>query len=93
MRGRSDEEGVARWFRQLSMTVFDQANIRAGTEAFAAFMEGAVSGYGLDPARVTFLGYSDGANFAASVMGLRPGVIQRAILLRRNLRSRFIRRT
>src|SRR5690606_35826842 len=55
---------------------------RAEAEAFAAFMEGAVSGYGLDPARIAFLGYSNGANFAAAVMGLHPGVIRRAILLR-----------
>lgn len=82
IRGRSHEEGVARWFRRLSMMVFDQADIRAEAEAFAAFMEGAVSGYGLDPARIAFLGYSNGANFAAAVMGLYPGVIRRAILLR-----------
>jgi phospholipase/carboxylesterase len=82
VRGRSHEEGVARWFRRLSMTVFDQADIRAEAEAFAAFMEGAVSGYGLDPARIVFLGYSNGANFAASVMGLYPGVIRQAVLLR-----------
>ncbi|QDC03276.1 VOC family protein [Mesorhizobium sp. 8] len=82
MRGRAHEEGIARWFRRLSMTVFDQADIRAEAEAFAAFMEGAVSGYGLDPARIVFLGYSNGANFAASVMGLHPGLIKRAIFLR-----------
>jgi phospholipase/carboxylesterase len=82
MRGRSHEEGVARWFRRLSMTVFDQADIRAEAEAFAAFMDGAISGYGLDPARIGFLGYSNGANFAASVIGLHPGVIRRAMLLR-----------
>jgi phospholipase/carboxylesterase len=82
IRGRSHEEGVARWFRRLSMTAFDQADIRAEAEAFAAFMEGAVSGYGLDPSRIAFLGYSNGANFAASVMGLHPGVMKQAILLR-----------
>ena len=31
---------------------------------------------------VTVLGYSNGANFAASVMALHPGLIRRAILLR-----------
>lgn len=82
VRGRSHEEGVARWFRRLSLTSFDQADIRAEAEAFAAFMDGAVSGYGLDAARTGFLGYSNGANFAASVMALYPGVIRRAILLR-----------
>jgi phospholipase/carboxylesterase len=82
VRGRSHEEGVARWFRRLTMTTFDQADIRAEAEAFAAFVEGAVAGYGLDRDRMTFLGYSNGANFAAAVMGLYPGLIRRAILIR-----------
>lgn len=82
VRGRSHEEGVARWFRRLTMTSFDQADIRAEADAFAAFVEGAVTGYGLDRARMTFLGYSNGANFAAAVMALHPGVIRRAILIR-----------
>lgn len=82
VRGRSHEEGIARWFRRMSMKVFDQADIRAEAEAFEAFMEGAIAGYGLDPARITFLGYSNGANFAAAVMALHPAVIRRAILLR-----------
>lgn len=82
VRGRSHEEGIARWFRRLTMTSFDQADIRAEAEAFAAFVEGAVAGYGLDRSRMTFLGYSNGANFAAAVMGLHPEVIRLAILIR-----------
>lgn len=82
VRGRSHEEGSARWFRRLSPKVFDQADIRAEAEAFEAFMDGAISGYGLDAERIAFLGYSNGANFAAAVMGLHPAVIRRAILLR-----------
>ena len=39
-------------------------------------------GYGLDASRMTFIGYSNGANFLASVMQLRPSLISRAILLR-----------
>ncbi|PLP59081.1 ring-cleaving dioxygenase [Mesorhizobium loti] len=82
VRGRSHEEGIARWFRRMSPRVFDQADIRSEAEAFEAFMEGAISGYGLKAGRITFLGYSNGANFAAAVMGLHPAVIRRVILLR-----------
>jgi phospholipase/carboxylesterase len=82
VRGRSHEEGVARWFRRLTMMTFDQADIRAEAEAFAAFVEGAVDAYRLDVRRMTFLGYSNGANFTAAVMGLYPGLIRRAILIR-----------
>ena len=82
VRGRSHEEGVARWFRRLSMAEFDQDDIRAEAEAFAGFIEGAVSGYGLDPARISYLGYSNGANFIGALMGLYPTLVRRAILLR-----------
>ena len=82
VRGRSTEEGVARFFRRLSMTRFDQDDIRAEAEAFAAFWAGALAAYDLDPARITVMGYSNGANFAAAVMALRPGLIRRAILMR-----------
>jgi phospholipase/carboxylesterase len=82
VRGRSHEEGIARWFRRLTTMTFDQADIRAEAEAFAAFVEGAVAGYGLDASRMTFLGLSNGANFAAAVMALYPEVIRRAVLLR-----------
>lgn len=82
VRGRSTEEGTARWFRRSSPTEFDQADIRAEAAAFAAFVESATTGYGLDPARTTYLGYSNGANFLAAMMQIHPGLIRRAILLR-----------
>ena len=82
VRGRATEEGSARWFRRFSMTSFDQADIRSEAEAFAAFIEGAISGYRLDPDRITVAGLSNGANFAAAIMALHPSLIRRAILLR-----------
>lgn len=82
LRGRAQEEGTARWFRRLSPTIFDQADIVAEAEAFAAFIDGAISAYGLDRARLGMLGVSNGANFAAAVMGLHPRLNGRAILLR-----------
>ncbi|MBU3029982.1 VOC family protein [Paracoccus marinaquae] len=82
LRGRSTEEGVARFFRRITATSFDQDDIRAEAAAFEAFLTGAVAAYGLDPDRITVLGYSNGANFAAAVMALYPGLIRRAILIR-----------
>jgi phospholipase/carboxylesterase len=82
VRGRSHEEGIARWFRRYTATTFDQADIRSEAEAFVAFIEGAIAGYGLDAARIAFLGFSNGANFAAAVMVLHPDTIRCAILLR-----------
>ncbi|HEY8566100.1 MAG TPA: VOC family protein [Beijerinckiaceae bacterium] len=82
MRGRATEEGSNRWFRRLDARTLDQADIRSEAEAFAAFVEGAVTGYGLDPDRLVFLGYSNGANFLAAVIQLYPGLVRRAALLR-----------
>ncbi len=82
LRGRSTEEGVARWFRRLAPDRFDQDDIRAEAGALAAFLVGAVRGYGLDAARLACLGYSNGANFLAATMALHPGTITSAILLR-----------
>lgn len=82
VRGRATEEGTNRWFRRLDATTFDQADIRSEAEAFSAFVEGAVTGYGLDADRLVFLGYSNGANFLAAVIQLHPGVVRRAVLLR-----------
>jgi phospholipase/carboxylesterase len=81
-RGRSTEEGVLRWFRRLDATRFDQADIAFEVDAFAETLAEALALYGLDPARTTVLGYSNGANFAAAAMLLRPGLIRRAALLR-----------
>lgn len=82
VRGRSLEEGSPRWFRRQGMLSFDQDDIRSEAEAFAYFLENAIRYYEIDPARLTVTGYSNGANFAAAVMALHPGLIRRAILMR-----------
>ncbi len=82
LRGRATEEGSNRWFRRFDDATFDQEDISSEAEAFEAFIAGAVSGYGLDPERLVFLGYSNGANFLAAVMQLHPGLVRRAVLLR-----------
>jgi phospholipase/carboxylesterase len=82
VRGRAMEEGTNRWFRRIDTTTFDQSDIRSEAAAFRAFVEDAVSGYGLDANRLAFLGYSNGANLLAAVMQLHPGLVRCAVLLR-----------
>lgn len=82
VRGRSTEEGINRWFRRYDAVTYDQADIRAEADAFAGFMEGAVQSYGLDTGRISYLGYSNGANLLGAIMLLHPGLVSRAILLR-----------
>lgn len=82
LRGRATEEGSNRWFRRFGAMRFDQQDIRGEAEAFVAFVQGAITGYGLDPERLVFLGYSNGANMLGAVIQLHPGVVRRAVLLR-----------
>jgi phospholipase/carboxylesterase len=82
VRGRATEDGSNRWFRRISATAFDQADLRDEAGAFAAFVEQAVTAYGIDTDRLVFLGYSNGASLLAAVMQFHPGVVRRAILLR-----------
>ena len=82
LRGRSTEEGSARWFRRFRPLSFDQKDIRSEAEALAAFIEGAVQSYALDLRKTVFLGYSNGANMLAAMMQLHPGLVQNAVLLR-----------
>ncbi len=82
VRGRSTEEGIQRWFRRFDLKHFDQADIRFEAEALDAFIEGAISAYGVDPAWTVFVGNSNGANMIAALMRLHPHVVRKAILLR-----------
>ncbi|MBL4918466.1 VOC family protein [Szabonella alba] len=82
VRGRSTEEGINRWFRRFDAVTYDQDDIRAEAAAFAGFVDGALRSYGLEADRMTFLGYSNGANLLGAMMLLHPGTVRRAILLR-----------
>ncbi|MFN3718544.1 MAG: VOC family protein [Rhizobium rhizophilum] len=82
LRGRATEEGVARFFRRFGPRDFDQKDIVAEAQAFAAFVEDARHAYDLDDARLRFAGYSNGANFLAAAIMLHPGLVREALLLR-----------
>lgn len=82
LRGRSTEEGIARFFRRFGPRDFDQKDIRAEAEAFAAFVEEATQAYGLDTTRLRFAGYSNGANFLVAAIMLHPGLVRDVLLLR-----------
>lgn len=77
-RGRIDQNGERRWFLKHNPTSFDQASIVAEAKAFAAFL----SDLDPDPARTTFLGYSNGGNLVHATALLHPGIIMQAALLR-----------
>jgi len=81
-RGKILENGMPRFFRRLAEGVFDEEDLIHRTHELADFITAAAGHYGFAADRVTALGYSNGANIAASLMLLRPGLLDRAVLLR-----------
>jgi predicted esterase len=81
-RGRVSEQGAPRFFRRLAEGVFDLPDLHAQTAALATFVNEAATAYGFDPAGVTAVGFSNGANIAASLLLSHPGVLAGAVLLR-----------
>jgi len=81
-RGKVLENGMPRFFRRLAEGVFDEEDLKRRTGELAHFVEAAVREYGLDPSHVYAVGFSNGANIAASLLLSRPGLLSGAVLLR-----------
>lgn len=81
-RGNVSEGGALRFFARLAEGVFDPAEVERRSHALADFVAAAASRYGLEPRRLIAVGFSNGANVAASMMLLRPEVLGGGILYR-----------
>jgi phospholipase/carboxylesterase len=81
-RGKVLENGMPRFFRRLAEGVFDQVDLVARTHELADFIQSASVEYGFATSSLIAVGYSNGANVAASLMLLHPGLVQRAVLFR-----------
>ncbi len=81
-RGKVLEHGMPRFFRRLAEGVFDHEDLLFRTHELADFIEEAATEYNFDKSKLTAVGYSNGANIAASLMLLHPGLIKAAVLLR-----------
>ena len=79
-RGKVSEQGAARFFRRLAEGVFDLEDLAARTQELAEFIGRARHTYGLG--KPIALGFSNGANIAASILLTRPDVLAGAVLLR-----------
>jgi predicted esterase len=80
-RGKVLENRMPRFFRRLAEGVFDLEDLRFRTHELADFVEAAERAYGFDRGRLIAVGYSNGANIAASLLLLRPGTLAGAALL------------
>jgi predicted esterase len=79
-RGRVLERGMPRFFKRLAEGVFDQEDLARRTEELVEFMRDAAAEYHIDASRIVALGYSNGANIAASVLLRRPQALAGAVL-------------
>src|ERR1700688_5047267 len=81
-RGKVLENGMPRFFRRLAEGVFDEKDLIQRTHELADFIGAASEKYGFDQKKLIAVGYSNGANIAASTLLLRPGTLGGAALLR-----------
>ncbi len=81
-RGKILENGMPRFFRRLAEGVFDIEDLMFRTHELADFVEAASAVYHFDLSKVVAVGYSNGANIAASMLLLSPGLFGAAILFR-----------
>ena len=81
-RGNVSEHGMPRFFRRFAEGVFDLEDVAKRTQQLADFVRDAAGDYGFAPGSLTAVGYSNGANIAASLLLLRPESLAGAVLLR-----------
>ncbi|MDB5363805.1 MAG: hydrolase [Rhodospirillales bacterium] len=79
-RGQVLEGGMPRFFRRLAEGVFDEADVHRRADDLAGFIKQAREVYGIEAP--VALGFSNGANIAAALLMLHPGVLAGAALLR-----------
>lgn len=80
--GKVREGGAARFFRRLAEGVFDVEDLKLRTSELASFVRESVVAYYLDPACIVAVGYSNGANIAASMLLSGESVLAGAALFR-----------
>ena len=81
-RGKVLENGMPRFFRRLAEGVFDLEDLQERTHELADFVAAAADRYDIDNKNIVAVGYSNGANIAASILLLRPEILAGAILFR-----------
>ena len=81
-RGKVLENGMPRFFRRLAEGVFDLEDLKHRTNELSDFVAAAAQHYGFATDQLVAVGYSNGANIAASMLLLRPEILGAAILFR-----------
>jgi len=82
VRGNVLEQGMPRFFRRLREGVFDLDDLARRTLELSDFIDAASVQYGFSPDALLALGFSNGANIAASLLLTRPQALAGGILIR-----------
>lgn len=81
VRGEVLENGLPRFFRRIREGVFDEEDLVFRTKQLADFLDEASEKYEFDRNNVVAIGYSNGANIAASLLFHIENSLKGAILL------------
>ena len=81
-RGKVLENGMPRFFRRLAEGVFDIDDLKFRTKELADFLKEASNTYRFDINKTIAVGFSNGANMAASLLLSYPETLRGAILFR-----------
>lgn len=80
VRGNVLENGMPRYFRRLAEGVFDIEDLLFRTKELNDFLDTSAIEYGFDRNNIVAVGYSNGANIAASLMFHYEGTLSGAVL-------------
>lgn len=80
VRGNVNENGMPRYFRRLAEGIFDEEDLIYRTKELKEFLDEASYKYKFDRNNIIAIGYSNGANIAASLLLQYPDSLKAAIL-------------
>src|SRR5690625_1241057 len=81
VRGNVLENGMPRFFKRLAEGVFDEADLIQRTKDLNDFLDDAAEEYNFNREKIVAIGYSNGANIAASLLFHFRDALSGAVLL------------
>ena len=90
VRGNVLENGMPRFFKRLAEGVFDEEDLIFRTKELDAFLDEAAAEYRFDRSNIVAIGYSNGANIAASLLfhyakSLKGAILHHPMVPRRGI--------
>ncbi|MCM3225544.1 alpha/beta hydrolase [Terribacillus saccharophilus] len=90
VRGNVSENGMPRFFKRLAEGVFDEEDLIFRTEELRSFLDEAAEKYEFNRDNIIAIGYSNGANIAASLLyhytdSLKGAILHHPMVPRRNI--------